>query len=240
MKKLKILAVSTLVGTSFVAGQMFAPTAGVAEPGSADDPAVTESYLNQELGKLKTEITSLKSTVTSLENKVSALESNSGGSGSGGSNSGSSGSGGSNSGGTSTASIGTGIVNANSLNVRSGAGTSYSIVGKLSKGTKVTILKKSGSWYQIKSGSITGYVSGDYLDVTLNSSNGGGSSTTSKTGTVTCNTLNVRSGAGSSYSIVGKLSKGTTVTILKTSGSWYQVKSGSITGYVSSEYIKVN
>ena len=238
MKKIKLLAVTALVGTSFVAGQMLAPTAGVAEPGSADDPAVTESLLNQELGKLKTEITSLKSTVTALQKKVDSLDSNSGSSG--GSNSGSSGSGGSNSGGTSTASIGTGIVNANSLNVRSGAGTSYSIVGKLSKGTKVTILKKSGSWYQIKSGSITGYVSGDYLDVTLNSSNSGGSSTTSKTGTVTCNTLNVRSGAGSSYSIVGKLSKGTKVTILKKSGSWYQIKSGSITGYVSSEYIKVN
>ena len=49
MKKIKLLAVTALVGTSFVAGQMLAPTAGVAEPGSADDPAVTESLLNQEL-----------------------------------------------------------------------------------------------------------------------------------------------------------------------------------------------
>lgn len=236
MKKFKMLAMTAVVGTSFVAGQIFAPTAGTAEPGSIDDPAVSESLLNQELGKLKTEITSLKSTVTTLESEVKKLSSNSGSSGSGSSGSGSSGSDSSSS---STSSIGTAVVTATSLNIRSGAGTSYSKVGTVTKGTKVTLLKKSGSWYQIKTGSVTGWVSGDYLNVTLNSS-GSGSSSTTKTGTVTANSLNVRSGAGTSYSVVGGLAKGTTVTILKTSGSWYQIKSGSITGYVSSEYIKVN
>ena len=247
MKKFKMLALTTVVGTSFVAGQIFAPTAGTAEPGSIDDPVVSESLLNQELGKLKKEITSLKSTITTLEGEVKKLSSNSGSSSSGSSNSGSSNSGSSNSGSSnsgssssSTSSIGTAVVTANSLNVRSGAGTNYSKVGEVTKGTKVTLLKKSGSWYQIKSGSITGWVSGDYLNVTLNSSSSGGSSSTTKTGTVTANSLNVRSGAGTNYSKVGALSKGTKVTILKTSGSWYQIKSGSITGWVSAEYIKVN
>lgn len=164
MKKFKMLALTTVVGTSFVAGQIFAPTAGTAEPGSIDDPVVSESLLNQELGKLKKEITSLKSTITTLESEVKKLSSNSGSSGSGGS---SSGSGSSSSGGSSssTSSIGTAVVTANSLNVRSGAGTNYSKVGALSKGTKVTILKTSGSWYQIKSGSVTGWVSAEYIKV---------------------------------------------------------------------------
>ena len=236
MKKFKLLAIAVLVGTSFIAGQMFAPNAKVAEPGSSDDPAVAESLLNQELGKLKTEITTLKTKVTSLEKTVDSLES--GGSNSGGSNNGGSNNGGSNNGG-STASIGTAIVNTPSLNVRSGAGTSYSKVGTITSGAKVTLLKKSGSWYQIKYNSITGWVSGDYLKVTLNSS-GGGSSSTSKTGTVNAVSLNVRSGAGTSYSKIGALTKGTKVTILKTSGTWMQVKAGSITGWVSAEYIKVN
>ena len=242
MKKFKMLALTTVVGTSFVAGQIFAPTAGTAEPGSIDDPVVSESLLNQELGKLKKEITSLKSTITTLEGEVKKLSSNSGSSSSGSSNSGSSNSGSSNSGSSSssTSSIGTAVVTANSLNVRSGAGTNYSKVGEVTKGTKVTLLEKSGSWYKIKSGSITGWVSGDYLNVTLNSSSSGSSSSTTKTGTVTANSLNVRSGAGTNYSKVGALSKGTKVTILKTSGSWYQIKSGSITGWVSAEYIKVN
>lgn len=63
-------------------------------------------------------------------------------------------------------------INASSLNVRSGAGTSYSSVGKLGKGTAVTVVgEKSASdgktWYQIRytSGGTTqtGYVLSTYV-----------------------------------------------------------------------------
>ena len=60
------------------------------------------------------------------------------------------------------------------------------------------------------------------------------------TGTVNNGPLNVRAGAGSSYKILGTLSAGTTVTVLSTNGSWYQVRSGSLTGYVSAVYITLN
>ena len=244
MKNMKlILAATALVGTSFTAGQMLAPTATTAEPGSSGDPAVTESYMNQELGKLKTEIksltttvNSLKTEVTTLQGKVTNLESNSG-----------------NTGTTTppttttppatdndtTNSIGTGIVNCTTLNMRSGAGTSYAKVGTLVKGNKVTLLKKSGSWYQVKYGTLTGWVSGDYLTVTLNNSSTGSTTPTTKTGVVNCVSLNIRSGAGTNYGIVAKAAKGATVTILKTSGSWTQVKYGTVTGWVSSTYITV-
>ncbi len=48
------------------------------------------------------------------------------------------------------------------LNVRSGAGTNYSIVGKLSKGTAVTVSQVNGSWSYIIS-PVTGWVSNSYL-----------------------------------------------------------------------------
>ena len=63
-------------------------------------------------------------------------------------------------------------INASSLNVRSGAGTSYSSVGKLGKGTAVTVVgEKAASdgktWYQIRytsGGSTqTGYVLSTYV-----------------------------------------------------------------------------
>ena len=63
-------------------------------------------------------------------------------------------------------------INASSLNVRSGAGTSYSSVGKLGRGTAVTVIgEKSASdgktWYQIRftsGGSTqTGYVLSTYV-----------------------------------------------------------------------------
>ena len=60
------------------------------------------------------------------------------------------------------------------------------------------------------------------------------------TGTVNDGPLNVRTGAGSGYKILGTLAAGTTVTILGTNGSWYQVRAGSLTGYVSAVYITLN
>lgn len=61
-----------------------------------------------------------------------------------------------------------------------------------------------------------------------------------KIGNVTADVLNVRSGASTNNSIVGKLKYGTQVTILKTNGSWYNVKlSNGNTGWVSADYIKI-
>ena len=48
------------------------------------------------------------------------------------------------------------------LNVRSGAGTSYNIIGSLSKGTQVTVAQTSGNWSYITSPT-TGWVSTQYL-----------------------------------------------------------------------------
>ncbi|WP_297131632.1 peptidoglycan-binding protein [Terrisporobacter sp.] len=58
-----------------------------------------------------------------------------------------------------------GMVNATSLNVRSGAGTNCSKVGSLKNNTQVTIVAKcSNGWLKIKYGSGYGYVSGQYID----------------------------------------------------------------------------
>lgn len=59
----------------------------------------------------------------------------------------------------------TGLVNATSLNVRSGSGTNHSILGKLKNNVEVTIVAKcSNGWLKIKYGSGYGYVSGQYID----------------------------------------------------------------------------
>ena len=60
------------------------------------------------------------------------------------------------------------------------------------------------------------------------------------TGTVNDGPLNVRAGAGSTYKILGTLAAGTTVTVLSTNGSWYQVRAGGLTGYVSAVYVTLN
>lgn len=48
------------------------------------------------------------------------------------------------------------------LNVRSGAGTGYSVIGSLRKGTQVTVAESNGSWSRITS-PVSGWVSNTYL-----------------------------------------------------------------------------
>ena len=58
-----------------------------------------------------------------------------------------------------------GMVNASTLNVRKGASTKYTILGKLKDNTKITIISKtSNGWYKIKYKNGYGYVSGKYVD----------------------------------------------------------------------------
>ena len=136
------------------------------------------------------------------------------------------------------------VVNISScLNIRSGAGTGHSIVGTLHNGESVNILEKSGDWYHINHNGVTGYVSAQYLqevsaggDSTAVSS----SRTVNKTGKVVniSSSLNIRSGAGTGYSIVGTLYNGQTVNILEKSGDWYHISHNGVTGYVSAQYLQ--
>ena len=134
-------------------------------------------------------------------------------------------------------------VTATSLNVRSGAGTSYSVITKLSKGTVVDVLESaSNGWKKIKtSGGTTGWASGDYLTTGSagNSSTDNSTSQTSYKATVNTDSLNMRKGAGTSYSVITKLSKGTVVDVLESaSNGWKKIKtSGGTTGWASGDYL---
>ena len=131
-----------------------------------------------------------------------------------------------------------GTVTADALNVRSGPSTSYSITTKLYKGDKVEILETSNGWHKIKaSNGKIGWVSGDYIKVSSGSTSQPSTSTTKAT--VTATSLNVRSGAGTSYSVITKLSKGTVVDVIESaSNGWKKVKtSNGTTGWVSGSYL---
>ena len=119
---------------------------------------------------------------------------------------------------------------ATTLNVRSGAGTSYSVLGSLSKGTKVEVISTTNGWSKISYNGSTGYVSSQYLSDNTTSTN-----TTTKY--VTATTLNVRSGAGTSYSVLGSLSKGIKVEVISTTNGWSKINYNGSIGYVSSQYL---
>lgn len=144
-----------------------------------------------------------------------------------------------------------GVVNAGPLNVRSGPGTGYDRIGSLKEGSVVTILETSGGWYKITCGSVSGYISGEY--VTLNSVSSESSpeqeqepETTPEpevdeiepqNGLVMTSSLNIRSGPGTSYDRIGSLKVGNVITIVGKSGNWYKITTGKLTGYVSAKYV---
>ena len=145
---------------------------------------------------------------------------------------------------TGTSTSGQGIVTASTLNVRSGAGTNYSVVTKVYKNDKVDLLETLNGWYKVKlSNGKTGWVSGDYISKVNSSNNSGNNSSstgtvTSGQGVVTASTLNVRSGAGTSYSVVAKAYKNDKVELLETLNGWYKIKlSNGKTGWASADYI---
>lgn len=139
------------------------------------------------------------------------------------------------------ASIGSATVTADSLRLRSQANTTSAVLATVSKGKTVTVEADAGDgWYQVTYGGKTGYMSGEWLDITL----GGDAAEDSAAepapeklrGLVTTGSLNVRSGAGTDYDKVGSLKAGAVVDIVADAGNgWYQINSG----YVSAEYIKL-
>ncbi len=116
-----------------------------------------------------------------------------------------------------------------SLNVRSSASSSGTVLSSLPKGSYVTLMSKSGSWWRVEyAAGKYGYCHADYIK-TISSA----VSTVKVTGS-----LNVRSGPGTSYARNGSLYNGNTVLVLSTSGGWSKIlHSGVKTGWVSSQYL---
>ena len=118
------------------------------------------------------------------------------------------------------------VITADAVNFRSGPSTSYLSLGSFNKGDKVEYLGTSGSWVKVKYNNKTGYVYGSYV---------GNYETITQY--VTATTLNVRSGAGTSYSVLGSLSKGTKVEVISTTNGWSKINYNGSIGYVSSQYL---
>ena len=131
------------------------------------------------------------------------------------------------------------------LNVRSGAGTTYAILGTLKNGEKVTVTTENSSWYKLTFGGRTGYISAAYI--ILDGSSAGTATqppAAAKTRTVYVNTpgtvLNVRSGPGTTYTVLGSLKHNEKISVTDENSSWYKLKDGynGKAAYVSKTYTK--
>lgn len=116
------------------------------------------------------------------------------------------------------------------LNVRQTASTSSPVVGTLRKGSYITLLSRSGSWWQVEYGKGQyGYCHADYITIVQ----GSPVTVSTKSGS-----LNVRSGPGTGFTKTASLNKGEVVLRLTTSGGWSRILyHGTKTGYVSDQYL---
>ncbi|MGG3469299.1 SH3 domain-containing protein [Neobacillus pocheonensis] len=139
---------------------------------------------------------------------------------------------------TSSKESNTGVVNGDTLNVRKESSSSSTIIGKLTKGTNVTIYTKQNKWYEIGFGNIRGWVSSEFVDIQSGSAEDKPAESSSFIGTVTANSLSIRSGASLNAGIIGSVTKGQSFTILDESNNWAKIeyKTGSF-GWVAGWYL---
>ena len=128
------------------------------------------------------------------------------------------------------------------LNVRKGPGTGYAAMGQLANGAKVSVTKAQGGWYAIAYNGSTGYVSSAYVvkDGAAEPTATNAPAQSGKPGRVTASSLNVRKGPGTGYARIGSLRLGESVTVTATQNGWHTIVFKGATGYVSSEYVKLD
>lgn len=102
------------------------------------------------------------------------------------------------------------VTGANSLRVRSGAGTGYSVVGGLTMGQSVKIYEVKTVSGVVWGRTETGWISMNYVKLDP------GSNVVIMVGTVNANGLRIRSAAGAQNAIVGSYNKGAKVEIYET------------------------
>ena len=123
------------------------------------------------------------------------------------------------------------FVSGSGLRLRSAASTGSSTLASASKGEVVVVVSKEGEWYKVIYNLKEGYMHGDYLKVsgTENAELGYGS--------FNANSVNVRSGAGTSNGKVATASKGDKAYIVGIKDGWYKIIYGQKVGYVRSDYL---
>ena len=121
-----------------------------------------------------------------------------------------------------------------SLNLRSEASTSASVVTQIPNTHRVAVLDAIDGWYKVAYNGQNGFVSADYVELSdiMNVQPGAAK--------ITTDILNVRSAPSTSGDIVTRLSKGTTAKIIGINTGWFKIELASgATGYIHPDYVEV-
>lgn len=121
------------------------------------------------------------------------------------------------------------------LNVRTGPGTQYRVIAVIYPGTKYAVLGSSGDWYQINFAGQAAYVYGPLTTVTSGSVN----TPPPGQGVEATTTLNVRTGPGVSYAIIGVIRPGIIYQVTGSQSGWYRIDFNGQVGWVNGAFVAV-
>jgi len=126
---------------------------------------------------------------------------------------------------------GIGFITGSNVRLRDEANTDSKIIDTTSKGEVAAVISKDGDWYKVIYDLKEGYIHSDYLNVstTANAELGYGK--------INGSGVNLRSGAGTSYSRVVKGSKGEKAYIVGIKDGWYRVIFKNKVCYIRSDYL---
>ena len=128
---------------------------------------------------------------------------------------------------------GIGFVNTASLRLRSDATTNSKILDTAPKSDCVVVIGQSGDWYKVNYNLQEGYMHKDYVDVLTRENAELGY------GKINGSSVNIRSGASTSYRSVAVASKGSKCYILGLNNGWYKVIYNSSIGYIRSDFVEL-
>ncbi|MFT4164639.1 MAG: NlpC/P60 family protein [Microlunatus sp.] len=124
------------------------------------------------------------------------------------------------------------------VNIRTGASTSATIVGRLVRGQRITVSGQAGGdWVKVRFRSTTAYMDGEYLDRV--GARPAAPKTIPTDGTkIATEELNVRTGPSTRYRIADELAEGSSITLTgRFKGGYAQFRQGSATRWVSAAYL---
>jgi len=127
------------------------------------------------------------------------------------------------------------ISTGNGVRIRSGAGTNYSILGSVNKNAKLDVKSFSNDWYKIIYKGRIGYISGNYVQKQKN--NEDEKPLINRINySVTGNRVNIRTGGGTNYNIIGSATKKQKVEVISTSNGWHKINYKGKIAYISAAY----
>lgn len=125
------------------------------------------------------------------------------------------------------------------VNIRSGPGTNYRIIGGLAAGQRITAIgQPQNGWVKVQFDGSTAYVSAEYLDLKSGSTTAGPATIYTKGTKIATAPLNVRQGPSLGDKVIGYVAEDQNVTLTgKQSRGFAEILYGGERAWVSSEYL---